>query len=123
VKHPLRENYGGNDLELQAFLNSKLDGSEWSASRGGRFVSRKSAFYVHWIGGHISSRADIDTTVERKRLALARTLCSAEIHVNPGLFKFIETVVYKQMILMWGIIYLLCYRIGNTYHKTFGVIL
>ena len=36
--------YGGDDLELHAFLNSKLYGCEWSASRGGRFVSRNSAF-------------------------------------------------------------------------------
>ena len=35
----------------------------------------------------------------------------------PGLFKFLEIVVYKQMSLMWGIIYLLCYRIGKTCHN------
>lgn len=119
MKHPVRENYGGEDLELQTFLNLKLDGSEWSASRGARFVSRKSVSYAHRIGGHISSRADIETTVKRKCVAWARTLCSAEIHVYPGLFNFLETVVYKQMVLMWGIIY----RIGNTCHKAFGVIL
>jgi hypothetical protein len=54
------ETYGGDGLELQAFLNSKVDG---------RFASRKSAFYVHRIGGHISSRVDFDTTVKRKCLA------------------------------------------------------
>jgi hypothetical protein len=64
------EAYGGDDLELKAFLNSKLDGREWSASRGGRFVSWKSASYAHRIGGdHISSRANFDTNVKRKCLA------------------------------------------------------
>jgi hypothetical protein len=47
-------------------LNSGVDGSEWSASRPGRFTPRETAPGAHWIGGWVGPRAVLDTVVKRK---------------------------------------------------------
>jgi hypothetical protein len=40
-------------------LTLALDGSEWSASRPGRFTPRERAPGNHWIGGWVDPRAVI----------------------------------------------------------------
>jgi hypothetical protein len=47
-------------------LTSALDGSEWSASRPGRFTPRETAPGTHWIGGWVGPRAVLDAVVKRK---------------------------------------------------------
>jgi hypothetical protein len=48
-------------------LTSALDGGEWSASRIGRFTPGDRAPGIHWLGGWVGSRADLDV-VEKKKL-------------------------------------------------------
>jgi hypothetical protein len=48
------------------FLTSALDGSEWSASRPGRFTPRERAPGTHWIGGWVGPRAVLDEVAKRK---------------------------------------------------------
>jgi hypothetical protein len=47
-------------------LTSALDGSEWSASRTGRFTPRERAPGAHSIGGWVGPRAVLDAVVKRK---------------------------------------------------------
>jgi hypothetical protein len=58
--------YWGVEVQLHVFLNSALDGGEWSASRLGRFIPRERACDTHGIGGWIGPRAVPDTVVKRK---------------------------------------------------------
>jgi hypothetical protein len=46
-------------------LTSTLDGSEWSASRPGRFTPTERAHDTHWIGGWLEPRAILDAMVKR----------------------------------------------------------
>jgi len=43
--------YRGVDTQFHAFLTSALEGSEWSASRHGRFTSGVKDAGTHWTGG------------------------------------------------------------------------
>jgi hypothetical protein len=47
-------------------LASALGGSEWSASRPGRFTTRERAPCTHWIGGWVVPRAVLKAKVKRK---------------------------------------------------------
>jgi hypothetical protein len=47
-------------------LTSALDGGKWSASRPGRFTTRKGASGTHWIGGWVGPRAVLDAVMKRK---------------------------------------------------------
>jgi hypothetical protein len=47
-------------------LTSTLDGSEWSASRPGRFTPRERVPDTHWIGGWVGPRPVLDAVVKRK---------------------------------------------------------
>jgi len=47
-------------------LTSALDGSEWSASRPGRFTRRESGPGTHWIGGCVGPRPGLEAVVKRK---------------------------------------------------------
>jgi hypothetical protein len=47
-------------------LISALDGSEWSASRPGRFTPMETDPGTHWIGGWVGHRAVLDAVVKRK---------------------------------------------------------
>jgi hypothetical protein len=51
---------------------SPLDGSEWSASRRGRFIPREIAPGTHWIGGGVGPRTGLDAVVKRKITSLRR---------------------------------------------------
>jgi hypothetical protein len=48
------------------FLTSAVDGSEWSASRFGRFIPRETDPGTYWIGGWVGTRAVLDTVVKRE---------------------------------------------------------
>jgi hypothetical protein len=55
------------------FLNSALDGSEWSASPPSRFTPpRERAPGAHWTGGWVEPKAGMDIVKKRKSLAPAR---------------------------------------------------
>jgi hypothetical protein len=47
-------------------LTSALYGTEWSASRYGRFIPREIAPGTPWIGGWVGLRAGLDAVVKRK---------------------------------------------------------
>jgi len=47
-------------------LTSALDGSEWSASRPGRFISRERAPGTYYIGVWVGPRAGLDAVAKRK---------------------------------------------------------
>jgi hypothetical protein len=47
-------------------VTSALDRGEWSASRPGRFTSRKKAHGTHWIEGWEGFRAGLDAVVKKK---------------------------------------------------------
>jgi hypothetical protein len=52
------------------FLESALDGCEWSASLSGHFIPGKTAPHTHWIRGLVGPRAGLD--------ALDKNLAPAE---------------------------------------------
>jgi hypothetical protein len=58
--------YWGVEVYLHAYLNSALDGGEWSASRPGRFTPRERVPGTHGIGGWVDQRACLDAVVKRK---------------------------------------------------------
>jgi hypothetical protein len=41
----------GSGGETPPFFTSSLDGSEWLASRPGRFTPKETAPDIHWVGG------------------------------------------------------------------------
>jgi len=57
---------GGVKVQLHAFLNSALDGGEWSASRPGHFTPKERVPVTHFIRGYVGSRAGLDAEVRRK---------------------------------------------------------
>jgi len=46
-------------VQLHAFLNSAIDGVEWSASRPGRFIRWERPPDTPWVGGWVSLRAGL----------------------------------------------------------------
>jgi hypothetical protein len=65
-------------------LASALDGSEWSASRPGRFTPRERAPGTHWIGGWVGPRAVLDAAVKRKVPSSRRESNPRTPIVQPG---------------------------------------
>jgi hypothetical protein len=64
--------YWGVEVYLYVFLTSPLDGSEWSASRPGRFTPG-----THWIEGYVGHTAGLEAVAKRKILSPRQEL-------NPG---------------------------------------
>jgi FtsP/CotA-like multicopper oxidase with cupredoxin domain len=58
--------YWGVEVYFYAFLNSALDGGEWSASHPGRSTPKERAPGIHWIGGWMEPKAGLDTVVKKK---------------------------------------------------------
>jgi hypothetical protein len=56
----------GDEVKLQAFLISALDGREWLASRPSRFTLTERAPGTHWIEDLVGPRAGLDATEKRK---------------------------------------------------------
>jgi len=59
--------YGGMEVQLHAFLTSALNGSEWTASRPGRFTPPPGEISLgtHWIGGWVDPRIRLDEVAKR----------------------------------------------------------
>jgi hypothetical protein len=57
-------------VQTHVFLNSALDGGEWSASRPDRFTPGEIAPGTHWIGGWVGPRAGLDDMEKWKFLTL-----------------------------------------------------
>jgi hypothetical protein len=60
--------YGGVDVQMQVFLPSALVGSEWSASRPGRFTPGERPIGTNWIEGWVGHRVGLDNVEKRKFL-------------------------------------------------------
>jgi hypothetical protein len=65
VKYHVLKTYGGAEVQLHAFLTSKLSGSEWSASCSGRFTAGERLSGTHLTGSWVGSCAGLET-VEKK---------------------------------------------------------
>jgi hypothetical protein len=61
--------YGGVSVWIHVFLNSVLDGGEWSGSRPGRF-SPEEAPGTNWIGGCVGPRTGLHDLERRKNFPL-----------------------------------------------------
>jgi hypothetical protein len=59
------ETYGVVAVEIHVFLSSALVGSEWSASRLGRYNSGEGAPVSRWIESWVGSRAALDAVEKR----------------------------------------------------------
>jgi hypothetical protein len=68
-------------IQIQVFLTSALDGSEWLATRPGRLPSEKEALATNWIGGWVGPRAGLDAVEKRKFLTLP------ELRLDPSLIQ------------------------------------
>jgi hypothetical protein len=66
TEHHAMKAYWGVEVQLYYFLTSALDGSEWLASRTGRFTPKERAPVTHWIAGWVRPRAGLETVVKRK---------------------------------------------------------
>jgi hypothetical protein len=62
------ETYGGADVYIHVFLISALVGGEWSASRPGRFTTRKKAPGTHCVRGWVGHRIWLDDVEKEKIL-------------------------------------------------------
>jgi hypothetical protein len=71
--------YGGVDVQSHIFLILAAVGSEWSATRPGRFIPGEKDTGTHWIGGWVGPRTGLDEVEKRKFLTLSglelRPLC------------------------------------------------
>jgi len=66
---PRREDNGGMEVQLHAFLTSALDSGEWSASRAGYFTPAPvRSPGTHWIGGWVGLRTILDAVAKRKEI-------------------------------------------------------
>jgi hypothetical protein len=119
--------YGGVKVYSYIFLTSALAGSEWSASRPGRFTPGKTTPGTYWISGWVGPRSNLDTLEKRKFLTLPglELNCSVvqsvasrytDVSIPAGwpckllflwLFLFILTLVYTQKFI--ELVELLCY--------------
>jgi hypothetical protein len=72
IWHGAVKMYEGSEGQLPSFLNSALDGGEWSASRPGPFTSGESASGTYLTGEWVGSRAGLDALEKREIFAPAR---------------------------------------------------
>jgi hypothetical protein len=56
----------GVDVQIHIFLNSALNGAEWSVSDFGRFTPEEITPGTHWIRNWVNPRAGLDDLVKRK---------------------------------------------------------
>jgi hypothetical protein len=65
TEHHAMKVYWGVEVYLHAFLDSALDGGEWSVSITGRFTPSERVSVTHWIGSWVGPSAGLDTVVKR----------------------------------------------------------
>jgi len=58
--------YGGVEVYTQEFINSALDGGEWSASRPERSTPPERVAATHFIRGCVGPRISLDARAKRK---------------------------------------------------------
>jgi hypothetical protein len=83
------------------YLTSALDGSEWPASRPGRFTPRERAPGTHWIGGWVGPRAVLYAVVERKIPSPRRESNPRTPIFQPVAQRYTETVMKQISYLLW----------------------
>jgi hypothetical protein len=57
-------------VKIHVFLTPAVAGTEWSASRTGRFTLGERVPGTYWIGGWVDPRADLHDVEKRKFLTL-----------------------------------------------------
>jgi len=62
---------GGVEV-LHVFWTSEPDGSEWSASRRGRFIPGERIHGTNWVGGWVIPRVCLDAVARREDPCLYR---------------------------------------------------
>jgi hypothetical protein len=70
TKYHIMKTYGVMEVQLHAFLTSALDGGEWSVSRHTRFIPRKGARCVYWLGDWVPE--PVWTRWRKKNVCLCR---------------------------------------------------
>jgi len=55
------------EVQFHTFLNSALDGGEFSASCTGHFIPRETAPVTHWVVSWVGPRAGVDAVEKEKR--------------------------------------------------------
>jgi hypothetical protein len=95
-KHYTLKAYGGVDVKIHVFLTSAVIGSEWSASRVGRFIPGERAPGTHWKGGWVGPRTGLDD-VEKRTYRVSNSGPSA---VQPVCSHYTECAVpaYRALI-------------------------
>jgi hypothetical protein len=68
IKHYAMKAYGGVDVQSHLLLTSALGGSEWSASRYGRFTSGERAPCTRSIRGWVGLRTCLDDMQKKEIL-------------------------------------------------------
>jgi len=66
TKNHIMRTYESVEVQFHIFLTSTLDGGEWPASCPGCLTPRERAPSIHWIGGWVRTRADLDAVMKRK---------------------------------------------------------
>jgi hypothetical protein len=64
--------YWGVEVYLHSFFDIDTRGSEWAASRPGRFTSRERAPGTHCVGSWVGPRDVLDAVVKKKIPSLLR---------------------------------------------------
>jgi hypothetical protein len=70
-----------------SILDLTIDGSEWSASRPGRFTPRERVPGTSWTGGWVGPRAILDAVVKRKILSPRRESNPDRPARSPALYR------------------------------------
>jgi hypothetical protein len=101
--------YCGVEVQLQAFLNSALNGGQWSASRPRHFTSGVRASCTHWIWSWVGPRIDLDAVTKKLHLCPRRELNPCRPAPNLVsiltellwlLPKYMKIKIYKDAILL-----------------------
>jgi hypothetical protein len=66
TKHEAMKAYEGVEVQLHVFLNSALDGCEWSAARPDSFTPGERTAGAHFLGGWVDPRACLNAVAKRK---------------------------------------------------------
>ena len=99
-----RKLIGGVEVHLHLFLTSALDGTDWSTSRVGRFISRKNAIN-HWTGGWVGHITGLDL-LEKIKISCLYGIRTPD-NQTPSLlsvtghFQRLYTTVYNSRSRLW----------------------
>jgi hypothetical protein len=60
--------YGGEEVQLHAFLTLATDVAKWSPPCTGRYIPGERSRGINWIGGLVGPRTDLNDVQDRKEL-------------------------------------------------------